>query len=559
MKKLIKFVFVMLLLFTLSLSFTLNFSIATEEETIDTSENFKQPIDYTETLETFDNTERGFYSPFCYNFKVSENKEPTSFVLEKNLVHLRFGISAFSGKVNGDKDLKLSEDMLNMLDTILKKIKSNGGTAIVRFAYDDFQGTKNLEPSLDMIFKHIEQICSVLTENKDAVSYIELGFFGPWGEMHSSDVCKPENVTKALNLMLESTPEDMKIGVRQPKYYVDFAGVERAKLNENITVKGTKEYRVGLFNDGYLGSQSDLGTFSNREIEVSWLENQALHTLYGGEIVATHGNGENDKLNTAEYMSKEAFRTHTSYINYDYDRNVINSWKDEIYNGDDELYNGKDGYLYIVNHLGYRFVLRNSNIAKVDNNTINLKLDIENVGFANLVNNKTVSVILESDSNKYEILTDLDPTTWNTKDTSKLDFTITLPDDFEETEYKVYLRISKYGNYLDDNNYQCIRLANNNIWNENIGANYVGNFVYERETETPAPQAPNTNQDENNQNINNTQNKYDNTSNNKNDTVDNTVSNIPLPNTGISKGKIVLFIFMIILSISTVYFFKKIL
>lgn len=542
-----------------------------------------QEIDYTETLETFDNPERGFYSHLRYNFKVSGNEEPKDYRLQGNLMHLRLGIGAFSSKVNKDKDLELSEDMLNMFDKILKRIKENGGSAIVRFAYDNFDGDENLEPSLEMLLKHIEQICPILTENKDVISYVELGFFGPWGEMHTSDICTPQNVTKALNLMLENTPEDLKIGVRQPKYYVDFAGVERAKLNENITVKGTKEYRVGLFNDGYLGSHSDLGTFENREIEVSWLENQALHTLYGGEVVGTRGSEANDKINTAEYMSREAFRTHTTYLNSEYDEDVIEAWKKETYNGEDELYKGKEGYLYIANHLGYRFVLRNSNISQVDNNNINLKLDIENVGFANLVNSKKVSVILESDSEKYELMSNLDPTTWNSKDISKLNLTITVPDNFEKTEYKVYLRISKYGNYLNDNNYQCIRLANNNIWNEEIGANYIGNInIVEKQTSTNPEEEKNppTNPNEN-QNLPNTTDKNttekdkdlptitdekqeeNKVTNNKNDSnkenstgKDNTtISDKQLPQTGkrmlITETLIVVFICL------SIYFYKK--
>ncbi len=604
MKKLFKFMFIMSLLLVLSLSIVLNRSNAVELTKLSNTKdvnNLNQQIDYTETLDTFDNPERGFYSYLYYNFEVSGNEEPEAYLLEGNLIHLRLGIGAFSSKVNKNEDLELSEDMLNMLDNILNKIKENGSTVIVRFAYDNFEGDANLEPSLDMILKHIEQLCPILTKNIDVISYVELGFFGPWGEMHSSDISKPENVTQALNLMLENTPEELKIGVRQPKYYVDFAKIDREKLNENITVKGTKEYRVGLFNDGYLGSHSDLGTFQNREIEISWLENQALHTLYGGEVVATRGDEENDKLNTAEYMSKEAFRTHTTYLNYDYDEDVINSWRDEIYNGDDELYKGKSGYLYIANHLGYRFVLRNSNINIIDNK-INLELDIENVGFANLVNNKKVSVILESDSKKFELVSDLDPTTWNTKTISKLNLTITPSDDFEETEYKVYLRISQYGNYLDDNNYQCIRLANNNIWNESLGANYVGQFVYSKEdiTEPPTTQDPDSSQDDNDNNTpeikdpdvntpdvndpdvsepdtNNPENKNPNDNNqnnsdnkkptnnndkyvdnkNNNETVDNTVYPNKLPQTGMPESQNILIFLIILSSISAVYFYRK--
>ena len=78
-------------------------------------------IDYNESLEDFNNPERGFYTYLYYNFKVTGNEEPSEY-LDGNLVHLRLGIGDFSKKVNGNQDLELSEDMLNMLDTILKII-----------------------------------------------------------------------------------------------------------------------------------------------------------------------------------------------------------------------------------------------------------------------------------------------------------------------------------------------------------------------------------------------------------------------------------------------------
>lgn len=519
----------------------------------------EQEIDYTESLENFDNPERGFYKHFGYNFKVSENKAPSENALKGNLIHLRLGIGAFSKAVNGNSDMEFSEDMLNTFNKILKIIKSNGGTAIVRFAYDNFNGNKNLEPSLDMILKHITQLEPIFKENKDVISYIELGFFGPWGEMHSSEICKTENVSKAIDTMLEITPENIKIGVRQPLYYTAWAGVDRAKLNEDVTIKGTKQYRVGLFNDGYLGSKSDLGTFKNREIEIQWLEKQALHTLYGGEVVA---NIDKEAINTTEYISKEAFRTHTTYLNSAWNGNVINAWKEEIYNGEDKLYNGQTGYLYIANHLGYRFVLRNSDLQDVveQNKKANIQLSIENVGFANLVNDKKVSIVLEKDDKKYEISTDLDATTWNSKEITKMNFEISLPNEIELGEYKVYLRISLYGDMNKDSNYQCIRLANNNMWNGEIGANYIGkiNVIEEKIDDQES--------DDNENNINdNVVNDTDNNEVNNNFIVnndenntqnkDNTIAKGPLPNTGKN-----FFLITLILetSIFAIYFGKKI-
>ena len=428
-------------------------------------------LNYLESLETFDNPERGFYHTYFYNFKPENNKISES-GLGAKLVHLRLNLGNFSKAVNKDKDLLLTSDMLNAFEQILQSAKKKGSTVIIRFAYDSFNGTKNLEPSMDVLLKHVEAISKVIDANKEVVSYVELGFFGPWGEMHSSDICNYENVSKALNVMLENTSDDVKIGVRHPGYYTNWANLDRAKLNEYISQKGTKEYRVGLFNDGYLGSGNDLGTFKNREVEIGWLKNQATHTLYGGEVVANYGS---TPLNTANYMAEEAFTTHTSYLNYEWNQSVINAWKDEIYNGSDSLYKGKSGYLYIINHLGYRLVLRNSDIS-VKNKKLNVSLAIENVGFANIINPKKVSIILENGTNTYEFGTNIDPTLWASKQTSNVNTTISLLEDINLGDYNVFLRISYYGDYQNDNNYQTIRLANDAMWNEETGSNYIGNI-----------------------------------------------------------------------------------
>jgi len=469
MEKIGKQILVMLMVLLLILS-SIDISSAKEEKE---SKKYR-PIEYTETLEDFKNPERGFYRPVYIRYKEDNNK-PIN--ITHNLVHLRLDIGAFSKAVNGKQDIPLTQDMLEAFEQTLKSIKANGGTAIVRFAYT-YEGEKNREPSIDMILTHIRQVCPILTQNQEVVAYVELGFFGPWGEMHSSNVCTVENVSKAMDVMLENTPERIKIGVRQPKYYTSWAGVDRAKLNENVTVEGTKEYRIGLFNDGYLGSESDLGTFANREIEIGWLEKQALHTLYGGEVVASATQGP--PLNTVEYMSKEAFRTHTSYLNIEYNNVVIDSWKHETYNGSDSLYKGQTGYTYIANHLGYRFVLRKSEIPESikPNEKLKIKLDIENVGFANLVNEKVVSLVFVKDDEVHEVKTKVDATKWNSTEITHIDIENELPKDMSYGEWDVYLRISEYGNLNTDNNYKAIRLANNgDMWNEEIGANYIGKFT----------------------------------------------------------------------------------
>ena len=487
------------------------------------AEDFK--LDYTETTETFDNPERGFYTPVYIKYTENNNKVIRESEAKKNLIHLRLDIGQFSKAINGKEDIELTQDMLNSFNQTLKMIKENGETAIVRFAYT-YEGDKNKEPSIDMILTHIKQLCPIFTENQDVISYIELGFFGPWGEMHTSDVCTQENVAKALDVILNNTPEKIKIGVRQPKYYAYWAGIERDKLSENITTSGTKEYRVGLYNDGYLGSESDLGTFNNRELEIKWLGNQANHTLYGGEVVANYASGT--PLNTVKYMSEEAFKTHTTYLNGIYNDKVLEAWKNEKYEGKDQLYKGKNGYTYIANHLGYRYVIRKANLQnKVEQGKkLNIELNIENVGFANLINNKIVTIVFVKNDKIYEVKTKIDPTKWKSKQIKKLQFEVELPEKLDDGNWNIYLRISQYGNLKIDNNYQCIRFANEGqMWNQDIGANYIGNTTIIKKTEENE-----NNIENNNIEINIIKNVVNDTTNNRGKNITNDNNNIIVNN-----------------------------
>lgn len=436
-------------------------------------------INYSESLKELNNPERGFYEPIGINMQENNNKVLNP---KNNLVHLRVGIGTFSGKVNGKEDITFTDNMLSSLDQTLKNIKENGGSVIIRFAYDNFNGTKDLEPSLDMLLTHIKQLKELFNSNSDVIAYVELGFFGPWGEMHSSQICNKENVSRAITIMLDSVPKNIKIGVRTPAYYAAWANVSLDKLNENITTPNSDAYRVGLYNDGYLGSESDLGTFKNREIETSWLNNQAMHTLYGGEVVANYASGT--PLNTIDYISKEGFITHTTYLNLRWNNNVIDSWKNTNYNGEDKLYQGKSAFLYINNHLGYRFVLKSSKIINKITIGDNLKgiLDIANVGFGNLVNEKKVTILLSNKESTYEIITNIDARTWNSKEITQISYDVPLPENIKKGEYKVYLRISQSGDFLNDNNYNCIEFANDDIWNEQIGANYIGTINIENKS-----------------------------------------------------------------------------
>lgn len=85
------------------------------------------------------------------------------------------------------------------------------------------------------------------------------------------------------------------------------------------------------------------------------------------------------------------FETHTTYLNASWNEEVMDMWKDEKYTKDDLVYQNESSFLYIVNHLGYRFVLRDSKYAVLYQ--LYLNGVIENVGAANVIRNKKTQII----------------------------------------------------------------------------------------------------------------------------------------------------------------------
>ncbi|MDF2687030.1 MAG: Dockerin type 1 [Clostridia bacterium] len=285
-------------------------------------------IDFNETTENILNPDRGFYSPnllVCNLEGIKGFDEGLAY--KNNLVHTLFDISAFSGLFNGNADIDFNEKMLSELKNIFEVYRKNGTCAVVRFAYDPkFGGNADKEPSLEQMKKHIKQLEVIFKEYTDVISAIEVGMVGPWGEMHTSKIAVQETWNELINAFLDATSEKTCILVRQPNFYYNWQGISIDNLLTQAP-SHEKAYRVGVYNDGYLGSDDDLGTYRNRKIETEWLNKQAQTTLFGGEV--TIPGSEFNKIN---YAAKEMFITHTAYLNLFWNNKVVDEWKATLYN-----------------------------------------------------------------------------------------------------------------------------------------------------------------------------------------------------------------------------------
>jgi hypothetical protein len=377
------------------------------------------------------------------------------------------------------------------------------------------------------VLRHVEQLAPVLSKNTDVILALEMGMHGAYGEMHSDTSITYDRIAEATNLMLRNTPPELKILTRTGNYSAKVLGfdnwgvdfhIDGEKFAEIAKAKGDTMYRVGMFNDGYLGTQYDYGTWGAdcktsicREEGVAWLEKYGINTPYGGEALTTAGGYQ--VINTPEFLAYEGFRTHTSYLNIQWNNNLIDSWKKSHFQAKDFEYDGTKidsltGFKYINDHLGYRYVLRElwmTDTVGADG-IFRAKFRVQNVGFGNLTR-KMKTILKLSIPQRQGMLDTVPAPVWHDVELPDVDFrdihsrtisiaggdTVMTFDGNNEFSVEVNLSDVKYGDwsggqigvYLSvckKSIYSgCIQFANKLSDDSGI---FIGRYVYDKEKRT---------------------------------------------------------------------------
>lgn len=429
-------------------------------------QSYIQNLNYNESIKTILNPDQGFYRPIYVKLTESEISYNKNIVTNSTqLYHLRIDISAFSGKTNKQSDKLLTTEALNGLKEILTFLKQKQKSAIVRFAYDPgYSGKSNLEPETNIIIEHIKQVCSVLNNYPLTITAIEAGLIGPWGEMHTSAIANAATINPIIDTFLNNTT-NIPILARTPKMIYNYLGITLNDI-ENYTIENTsKAYRLGLYNDGYLGSSNDLGTYTNRAKEVEFLSKQTNHLPYGGEVVIP-----SSELHNIDVCLPEMEKLNLSYLNVEWNYEVIDKWKSTYYTseiGNNQPYYNQTAFTYIQNHMGYRFVLTNSVFEYSSAfDRLNIKLTLNNVGFGNLNKSKLAKLIFVNENNEVKYVKQVDAFNGETN----INYSTNL--NLENGNYKVYL--SLYGEEVNNNLTYALQFANENLWNSELNANLIG-------------------------------------------------------------------------------------
>ncbi|MBQ8297175.1 MAG: DUF4832 domain-containing protein [Ruminococcus sp.] len=448
-------------------------------------------INYTESTETINNPGAGYTSTLWMSCEPGNTPvfNPTG-----NLMLILVDLGGFSSGSNGTTDedgnytegtdYDLDEVFFTNLRATLDNCRRNGCTIALRFRYDDV-GKLNPEPATyDKMLEHIYQIrdSGIFEDYKDIIAFVETGFVGSWGEHWGGKYCSFEDKARLLDILLDVVPEEIPVTVRTPMTFVTWAGIEEEQLGEYVSEPGSDASRVCLYNDGYMGSNSDLGTYHDRERDLKWVSRQAVTSYYGGEFSGNLEFTMQYDTYLPENAIPEMYQTHLSYIN----SNIYQLYKDytfgaeyDVENVDNSAYYGETVFKFMRDHLGYRFVVRDSDLsAEVkQGGVLTLQADIENTGFANPLMEQKAEILLEKDGNYIRTEVDVDTETWYSRTTASPEFELKLPGGLETGEWNVYFKLSTGNNTLGEMHVRSVQFANEGTWNSALGANYMGTFT----------------------------------------------------------------------------------
>lgn len=259
-------------------------------------------------------------------------------------------------------------------------------------------------------------------------------------------------------------------------------------------------FRFGMYNDGYLGNAWDYGTWGTSTIEraegIELLRVIAEYAPYGGEMAYTtldHVQGTVAGGSPAPIYSDsfvyELYGTHLSYLsNIKSDSHNIKQELDKITFGENHyfegmpdvsVYYGQTMQKFMLDHMGFRFVLREAkNDASANmGGTVRFEGKVENTGFGNILFDPVCEMILVGEDGYTAYTVDLDPKDFKSTETTAYSITIDLPVEIAKGEYTAYLRMGS-ASYADSAaGAYSVRFANDGVWSDTYGANYLGAFT----------------------------------------------------------------------------------
>ncbi len=383
--------------------------------------------------------------------------------------------------------------LLANLGTGLAAIRAQGLKIVLRTAYvwDGYSAVT--EPQME---RHIDQLAPVLAANADVILHLEAGFFGAWGEWHSSPYTASSEESQApvryrlVKKLLSSTPSTMPILIRYPIFNYEFAQRTTpppgCPLPDNCLMTVQDRDRLGFHDDCFLADAADMGTYDQNSwlgwfdvaVKKQWVYDMATttggNTMIGGETCNASGANDAAGVNAQHELSSQ----HWTEINEDYAPVNTDIWKAAhlAASGSDPA---ETLFTRIERKLGYRLRLLDATYTAqaTAGAPFTFAAHLSNDGYAGIVKPRPAFLVFDNGTQRYNVpLAGLDPRTWRPGAVTVPTQTVTLPAMTAGT-YRLALWLPDQATGLRGNPAYSVRLANTGTWDAAKGYNVLAGSI----------------------------------------------------------------------------------
>lgn len=339
--------------------------------------------------------------------------------------------------------------------------RAAGSKLVLRFAYTDAEAGNDATP--ERVLAHVEQLAPLLTANADVIATVQAGLIGAWGEWYytshfgNAGVVSAqdfENRKAVVDALLQALPESRTVQLRTPTFKRRLYGT--TALGAATAWSGAPASRLGHHNDAFVADATDMGTYSDLEVEVPYLAEDSAWVPVGGE------NNQYLAPRTAcPSALAELEKLHVSFLNTDFLAATIAEWK------------AQGCYAVMQRRLGYRLALVSATLDRAvrSGERASVSLELRNDGFAAPYNPRAVELVLKAaDGALYRAPLQAEPRAWQPGAAIHLTESVSLPG-VPPGQYELFLALPDPVDSLRVRPEYSIRLANPGAWDEALGAN----------------------------------------------------------------------------------------
>jgi hypothetical protein len=376
--------------------------------------------------------------------------------------HITLGRRIFA--LDRFRETPISEAALASFEQDFAAARQAGLKLVPRFAYNfDAAGP---DASLSRIEGQLDQLAPLLRRNGDVTAFVQAGFIGRWGEWHdsSNDLDNTAARSAILKKLLSVLPGGLMAAVRYPEQKREIFNT-RSNLSASEAFDGSDMSRVGFHDDCFLASDDDWGTFTRESPDTlqgqkAYLGRETRYVVMGGETCNLCARAADCRTALGEL---EKF--HYSELNSEYEPHVLKKWEE-------------GGCMPEARRrLGYRFKLVDAEIPSEiqRGGRLAMKINLSNEGFAPPYNPRPVWLVLRGAKSRQETVIPLkeDPRRWMPGERQSLDIDWQVPSSLAEDSYYLFLRFPDPAPSLKGRPEYCIRLANQGLWEQATGNNWL--------------------------------------------------------------------------------------